>query len=545
MPLPDSQKGTPVPLVSNTLLKRLSGSSVIGLLILGWALRCIQYGYDRALRLDEAALALNIIELPWAELWGPLQYSQNSPLAFLFLIKALISVLGQSEYVLRLIPLLCGLITLPFFYVLARQVSMSDSMYMSDTPSSSMFKHNRWDTALVAVAFLAVNKHLLFYTSDLRHYSTDVLLTCILLWYVLRFQSYLIHAYPSEKHMGALMIMGAVAVWFSLASLFVLSSIGIVWIFQSMYGRKYRSMQWAIASSGVWAVSFYVHYLILDLNIAARALGPELLYELIPGGAPFPPQSFADALWYRENFEKLFYFPVGLTFRGLGAFAFLIGCLSLWFRRKDQLFLLTLPIMLVLAASMLGKYPFKDRYILFLVPCLTVLIAEGIVFMGKQGPRPYRWVGTLMFIMLFIQPLVHGVRHVWQPHYTVEVKPMLEKVRDEWVDGGYLYTTWGTGLPTLYYRDRYDLTDRPLTIEPRDHHLENRTWEYREEEWSSLLDAGDPVWLLIEQVNGEPLPTQAGETDYIGYLDQVTHGEGVSLYRYQREEPIYRDSNSF
>ena len=528
---------TPIRSTANTFIRRLSGSSVIGLLLLGWLLRVVQYGYDRALRLDEAALALNLIDLPWSSLGGPLRYSQNAPLAFLYVTKGLITVLGHSEYVLRLFPLVCGLVSLPLFYVLARQVSLSDSSYMSDTPTSSIFKHNRWDTALVALAFFVINKLLLFYTSDLRHYSTDVLLTCLLLWYALRFQSYLIHAYPSEKHILALMVMGAVSVWFSLASVFVLGSIALVWIGQSAYGRKFRSLRWALASGGVWAVSFYVHYLILDLNIAARDLGPELLYELIPGGAPFPPRSFADAFWYRENFEKLFYFPVGLTFRGLGAFAFLTGCLSLWFRRKDHLFLLTLPILLVLVASMLGKYPFKDRYILFLVPCLTVIIAEGIVFIGKQGPRPYRWAGTLLFVMLFAQPFAHGVRHLWQPHYTVEVKPMLAKVRDNWVDGGALYTTWGTGLPTLYYQDRYELTDRPITIEPREPHLENRTWEYRNQEWPSLLNMGDPVWLLIEQVDGAPLPTRAGETDYIGYLDEVTHGEGVSLYRYLRHAP--------
>jgi predicted membrane-bound mannosyltransferase len=79
---------------------------VICLLFIGIILRIWQYAANRSLWLDEAALALNIVNRSFIGLLLPLDNNQQAPLGFLIIQKAFTIVLGNSEYSLRLFPLL-------------------------------------------------------------------------------------------------------------------------------------------------------------------------------------------------------------------------------------------------------------------------------------------------------------------------------------------------------------------------------------------------------------------------------------------------------
>lgn len=82
---------------------------------LGILLRLAQYLYNRSLWIDEAALALNIRDRSFSELFYPLDYAQAAPIGFLIVEKLFYQTLGHSEYVLRLFPFLCTGSS-PFFF---------------------------------------------------------------------------------------------------------------------------------------------------------------------------------------------------------------------------------------------------------------------------------------------------------------------------------------------------------------------------------------------------------------------------------------------
>src|ERR687898_2404863 len=66
----------------------------------GMALRFTQYLTNRSLSIDEAFLALNVIQKSPRALLGELNFSQAAPLGFLEAEKLAIAILGRSEYAL-------------------------------------------------------------------------------------------------------------------------------------------------------------------------------------------------------------------------------------------------------------------------------------------------------------------------------------------------------------------------------------------------------------------------------------------------------------
>src|ERR1051325_2431697 len=98
-------------------------AGVAALLLLGALLRMRQYLTGRSLWVDEAMLALNIVNQNFAGLFKPLDYDQGAPIGFLLVEKIFNSIFGKNEFTLRLFPLLVGLISLWLFYLLLKRIT--------------------------------------------------------------------------------------------------------------------------------------------------------------------------------------------------------------------------------------------------------------------------------------------------------------------------------------------------------------------------------------------------------------------------------------
>jgi len=121
----------------------------------GIVLRLRQYLFNRSLWLDEALLTLNIISRSFLELLQPLDYRQGAPIGFLFLEKLAVQLFGNSEYVLRLFPFLCGIISLFLFYKVATH-------------------YINIKAVLIALGLFAISGWLVYYSSEVKQYSSDV-----------------------------------------------------------------------------------------------------------------------------------------------------------------------------------------------------------------------------------------------------------------------------------------------------------------------------------------------------------------------------------
>jgi uncharacterized membrane protein len=117
----------------------------------GVAIRLIQFLHCRSLWCDEGHIALNLLNRSYIGLLQPLDYHQGAPLGFLWSTRLLMSLLGPNEFALRGYSLICGILILPVFYALAR---------------------NLYDakTALFVLALLAFMPSLIGYSNEAKQY---------------------------------------------------------------------------------------------------------------------------------------------------------------------------------------------------------------------------------------------------------------------------------------------------------------------------------------------------------------------------------------
>jgi len=78
--------------------------------------------------MDEARLALNIIDKSYTQLLQPLDMNQIAPILFLWIEKTLLNFLGNSERSFRLFPLICSILSLPLFFATAKKLFQEEKI---------------------------------------------------------------------------------------------------------------------------------------------------------------------------------------------------------------------------------------------------------------------------------------------------------------------------------------------------------------------------------------------------------------------------------
>ena len=421
-------------------LNRLCRSSRLMWLIIGVGgiLRVTQFLFNRSLWLDEAALAINITTRSYSELLQPLDYDQGAPLAFLLVERAMVQAFGTSEYILRLFPLLCGLLSLFLFYKLA-------------------VDHTATGTIPIAVGLFAVSYKLIYYSSEVKQYSCDVLITlviCVVGTYVLRNRL-------TAPWTAIFAAVGAVAVWFSYPAAFVLAGAGVTLMLASVYTKDWRKLTGLMVVCSVWMLSFAGSYALSLGNLAQN----EYLVGFWGGDfMPFPPRTASDLYWLVETFIGVFQRPLGFFPPGVAAFAFLVGGFSLVPEKKQESAILIFPLLFALLASGLRLYPFTERFLVFGVPLLLLLVAEGAerVRIATLHSRPI--VGLILIGLLFAHPVISAGYHLMRPRTVTEIKPVLGYVDEAWQEGDVLYVYHGAWPTLAYYAARYGLTDNEYIV---------------------------------------------------------------------------------
>ncbi|MDQ3007587.1 MAG: glycosyltransferase family 39 protein, partial [Chloroflexota bacterium] len=206
------------------------------ILLAGALLRLRQYLTGRSLWLDEAMLALNIVNRNYSGLFQPLDYDQGAPIGFMLVEKTFSLIFGRNEFSLRLFPLLIGLASLWLFYLLLKR-----------SKSGAGF----W----VALTLFAFNPRLIYYSSEVKQYVVDVAVTIALLLCALPlFQQ------ASRKAFATLAFVGALALWFSHSSLFVLAGIGLALFISYFQKRDFTALGSIIGMGALWLADLALLY---------------------------------------------------------------------------------------------------------------------------------------------------------------------------------------------------------------------------------------------------------------------------------------------
>lgn len=403
----------------------------------GCILRLVQYLLNRSLWMDEAYLSLNLLHRSTAGLFHPMQYHQGAPIGFLLLEKLAVRLWGGSEYSLRLFPLLAGIASLIFFYKLATTTLQGRALP-------------------IAVALFAISPTLIYYSSEVKQYSMDVAIAALLYWLMIE---------GSEWEWGTIQsvsvaLLGAIAIWMSHSSIFVLAGIGVT-VSVSLFVAKDWSRLLRVLSVGVcWVVSLALCYFVTLRNLSGDS---ELLSYWKTNFMPLPPRSVTDVKWFVDSFFEFFSSSAGWKFTGLAALLFLVGVIVTYRKSRERVFLFLIPALFTLIASGLHKYPFGGRLTLFLLPAVLLLVAEGVEFLRSSASTHLPSTGAVLIALVFLDPAVYALHHFAKPHTEVdqpgvmrpeEIRPLLSDVRSNEQSGDLVYVFYGAEPAFDYYSER-------------------------------------------------------------------------------------------
>jgi hypothetical protein len=396
---------------------------------LGTILRVAEYVPNRSLWRDEASLALNLTNRPLLELLlRPLDYNQGSPLGFLLIQKVAVQILGANEYALRLFPLICGIVSLFLFYGVAKT-------------------YIRPGAALVALSLFAILDPLVYYSSETKQYSSDVALVLLLFWLIAYYE-----AKPqSPWRLVLLGGVGTLAIWFSHPVIFMLGGMAVYLAVPYLKAKNWRSLARLSSVYLLWAASFVVFYFVSLRSLAASQ------YLLDYWSEAFWPLAvrLSSITWPVYRFFRIFEYPVGLSFPGLAAMLFVLGCISIWVWNRRSLLLWVMPMFLVLLASALHKYPFAGRLMLFVVPGVLLLIGEGAVWLIDNARYHKTLLGLVVLALLFWGPLSSAQHNLIASPTIQEVKPVMRYIEQHQQSGDLLYVGGVANEPFMFYAGRY------------------------------------------------------------------------------------------
>jgi hypothetical protein len=410
----------------------------------GAALRLLQYGVNRSLWLDEALVVSSIVGRDAAGLLTrPLDYGQTAPAGFLLLTELATALLGAGEYALRLVPLLGGLGALALFPAVAR-------------------RYVRGPARTVALALFALAPFLVYYSSEVKQYSLDALVSLAILLVAAD-----LHARRPRAALAAAAV-GVAGVWLSQPAIFMLAGAGLVLAADALRRREWPRV-WMLAGVGAaWLASFGASYAVSRQTLA----DPEYMQAFWRHG--FMPLS-ADALpWLVERVVRVFREPLGVIgkdpFPWLGVLQTAAGLLLAaagvaWMARarRTRLALLGLPFVLMAASSAVRAYPFAGNYLssgrvlIFLLPSLVLVMGEGAVALARLRPRRAGLAAAALAVAVALAPsMVYAVAGV--PHVRAEVKPLLEFAAEHRQPGDVLYVYYNARAQYEYYAPRYGWT---------------------------------------------------------------------------------------
>ena len=395
------------------------------ILALGVFFRVDHYLENRSLWLDEAYVANQVLAQSFGQILANAPYDVNlpsPPVGFLLVEKIFVQVLGNSEYALRLFPLLCGLAA---FLIFARLAT----------------RHLPLGAAYFALGLFACCESLIYYAAEVKPYSGDVLLGLVLTDAVLRARR---QGFSPPSRRG-LLVWGACCLFFSHAAFFVLAAGALVMLGWAapQPGRRSPVVRvlvcWGLMFALVYAMSWH-----------RLTVNPMLLKGASTYFIPWPPWPLEQGRVLLDKLLAVFADPGGFALPALAAGVLVFGAARSW-RESAVARVMILSFVLAAAASALGKYPFMGRFLLFLTPALFFLITAGLADLG-QGAWWRRVVAVGLGLILIVPMASAAMGKVSTGREREDARTLMRQLRARYQPGDAIFVNdFGQWAFSYYY----------------------------------------------------------------------------------------------
>lgn len=423
------------PLLTLQQKSRLSPINILPFAIMGVGgfIRIFVYFLNRSLWLDEAMIALNIINRSYMQLTQQLNSDQSAPIGFLWIEKTALYFQGNRDLLLRFYPLFAGVAALWVMWKISQ-------------------KFLKGFSPLIALSVFAVTDRLIYFSSEIKQYSSDVFVTVVLLLFTLA----CLDSYPRSKWQVILGICGTLGIWFSHPAVFILGGIGFTLLVDSILRKDKKGIFISLGMIAAWMISFGLEYI-----VSLRGISGNQHLAIYWKGYFMPLPPWSDPMWFvRSWIDLISYFGYKSTFFVITISSLiLIGSISVLIRNWQRAALLLLPFIFVLAASGMGKYPFDRRLLLFLFPILILLLAEGIDLIRSLLAIKSKWLAwcsfALLIILVLYSPCQTAFNSVIHPIQRENIKALLTHLKSSWKDGDIVYVYHTSQNAFTYYADQY------------------------------------------------------------------------------------------
>ncbi len=320
----------------------LSSWLIYAVIALGILLRLIFPILNTGLWHDECALAINILDRGFWGLFNPLRFLQVAPPLFLSAVKLVI--LGNSPYInpvltdflLRVIPLFSGISAIFVFYYLLKTLFINRYIQL---------------TGLILFAF---NPVLIQYSYELKPYSSDVLISILLILYFIKYN-------PDSywKQFYQILIISCVTL-FSFPAAFIITG-GIA----SILFKDYKKFFCALTAFILVLIFYFVYHLWGVMETHGAGMDRYWAAYFITG------KNILNLVLFNiKSSFNIFIMPLvslGIVTAGLAAAII---------RNRNIAIISGVVFLSLITASYLHLYPFVVRMLLFSLPLLILLVCE-------------------------------------------------------------------------------------------------------------------------------------------------------------------------
>jgi hypothetical protein len=443
------------------------------LFLAGLVLRVRQYLTGRSLWVDEAMLALNIVNRNMQELFTPLDYDQGAPLGFLLIENLFHLLLGRSEYALRLFPLILGILSMGLFHGLLQRLLR--------------YEVARW----IALALFVFNPRLIYYSSEVKQYIVDVFVTLMLMLLALP----LMETRARMKDRLWFTAAGFLALWFSHPVLFVLAGIGLVLLMDAIQRRDFENLRATLGMGVLWVATIVLLYLLLLKDLQQNAYMKEYWQS---GFLPLP--AWSDLPWFSRVVSENIRLQLGIIYVvPLTVTLLLLGWFHFWKRQRTVAFTIAAILLMLVTASALHLYPVLERMILFTVPLGLLLLGAAVELLYES--LPIRGAANTLVVLalagfLLYGPVITAAGNFLRPRYYEHIHPAMSTLRDMWREGDVLFVTHGAVPAFEYYARAYGLEHVAYDSNTRQDYSEPQHIIQQLQE----LNGQPRVWVLMSHV---------------------------------------------
>lgn len=423
-------------------------ADIVGLLIIaaGIGVSIFMNCVGRTLWLDEAMLAYSFSERSFFELTrGVFEWNQSAPVLYLYLVKLLTLVFGNTEFVLR------------SFSIMAYVVVLFLSWYVAKKLFGIKYP-------ILVAAFLANMNFMLKYSNEFKQYLQEcvwVLLVLVIYYFykekglawwkmALSFMVFIWGANPVCFMAGGILLYEFVG-GFLLAVVLPRRKAGMSVTAEKQAEGRLMMRNSIFTGVGI-GISFIVYYFYWLRGIA---LSGSMQSYWSNADFPLIPTSIDDL-----KMAKAMIYEIFITFREARVFvvafvlaAFMIG---MFWEKNRYCIVIALGFLVSLFASYIHMFPIADRLWCFSFPIFTILAFYAIDKMAGGSGKAELTAVLLMFTLMLTNNGILVYRHAENVYWAGEeangpIAYLQENVKEN--EKVYVYHQ---SIPVLKYKIGYD-----------------------------------------------------------------------------------------